>query len=734
MNRAAGRICRACEPCRHRKIRCNGERPCQHAYCQAHVSECRYRAKARIRGSLKAIISHSTGANNLTQSDISSRPETIDLPADVGLAGSPELEPRAPKPRPRVKSSASPEHNVHNSVTATHTAPTATDSSQLFYGASSNFAFLHQVHRGILQNAPSQDHPRNREVQEGGPSLDMFMQRTLFFGTPSRIDANVTLPYGSLQDIPQALARVFLDQFKDVCLFRLPFLTPVKLESLFHGLYRDDNGHDNGTLLPQTKAVFLAVLALGALCTPDTNAAEMLITQAKYHVVMYDDAVTLQMLQFSLLMSVYQLDMGRPNSAYLHLGVACRKAFALGLHKETASTIDREEILGGQRDTIWSLYCHETLTSLVLGRKSALKMSDISCPLPKERPELVRFCRLSIIIEEVVDTLYNRRSESLLQLYEKAEGVHAQLLHYAEKFGIASSSTGHNLKKLDCLGSLMLHNWYYLAVILVFRPFLVADFALRSAGNVTHEERMWLRHACRCAVDAAQDSIAFTSSMFRKPDLVSTTVRIHGFFFDACCTVLLYDILSHPSKYTFNLEYIQTALQCLNIMVHDEPMTTAASSIEKVLKAVEMSIEKRHNTYHVPHPPQTLLATPESSYSPSIQPEGRPIQRVDTAHSAPIIGTRWFPMGKDETIVFSDRSLSHHQPGSDQDLRLHEFPAAVSGAVEEEGAAPPLDPFSNFNLDVFTTDLRNFFPVGVTTPEGGVTPMASGERSDDWHE
>ncbi|RBQ80115.1 hypothetical protein FVER14953_21717 [Fusarium verticillioides] len=676
-------------------------------------------------------MSHSTEGDNSAQSYVSSTPETIPLSAHAGLAGG--GGPAAPNPGPQANGSASPDHSVHNGITATHTAPTATDSSQLFYGASSNFAFLHQVHRGILQNTPSQDHPRNREVQEGGSSLDMFMQRTLFFGTPSRIDAEVARPYEPLQHIPQDLARSFLDHFKDVFLFRLPFFTPLELESLFHDLYRDDNGHDNSTMLPQTKAVFLAVLALGALCTSHTNAAEILITKAKYHVVMYDDAVTLQMLQFSLLMSGYQLDMGRPNSAYLHLGVACRKAFALGLHKETASTIDSEEILEAQRATIWSLYCHETVTSLVLGRKSALKMSDISCPLFKERPELVSFCQLSIIIEEAVDKIYNRRSESLLQLYEKAEGVHAQLLHYAGKFGIASSSTGHNMKKLD---------GYYLAVMLVFRPFLVADFALRSNGSFRHEERMWLRQACRYAIDAAQDSIAFTNSMFQKPDIVSTVrqsislgippawfhnvlmdvgaqkVRIHGFFFDACCTVLLYDTLSHPSKYTFNLEYIQTSLRCLNAMVHDEPMTSAASSIEKMLKAVEMSIGQQHNTYHFPYLAQDALATPASTCSPNAQPEGRPLHRVDT---------RWHPMGKEDMILFSDRSSSLHQPSSDQGLKLHEFPITDSGAIEHEGAAPPLNFFSNFNLDVFATDLLNFFPVGITTPEGGGTPMARRE-------
>ncbi|KAG9494786.1 hypothetical protein J7337_013925 [Fusarium musae] len=214
MNRGAARVCRACEPCRQRKIRCNGQRPCERAYCQAHVSECKYRTKARIRGSLKAIMSHSTEGDNLAQSYVSSTPQTIPLSAHAGLAGG--GGPAAPNPGPQANGSSSPDHSVHNGITATHTAPTATDSSQLFYGASSNFAFLHQVHRGILQNTPSQDHPRNREVQEGGSSLDMFMQRTLFFGTPSRIDAEVARPYEPLQHIPQDMARSFLDHFKDL--------------------------------------------------------------------------------------------------------------------------------------------------------------------------------------------------------------------------------------------------------------------------------------------------------------------------------------------------------------------------------------------------------------------------------------------------------------------------------------------------------------------------------------
>ncbi|KAF5626366.1 c6 zinc finger domain protein [Fusarium tjaetaba] len=84
-------------------------------------------------------------------------------------------------------------------------------------------------------------------------------------------------------------------------------------------------------------------------------------------------------------------------------------------------------------------------------------------------------------------------------------------------------------------------------------------------------------------------------------------------------------------------------------------------------------------------------------------------------------------MGKDDMILFSDRSSSLHQPGSDPALKLHGFPMTDSGAIEHEGVEQPLDFFSNFNLDVFTTDLLNFFPVGITTPEGGATPMARRE-------
>lgn len=57
---------------------------------------------------------------------------------------------------------------------------------------------------------------------------------------------------------------------------------------------------------------------------------------------------------------------------------------------------------------------------------------------------------------------------------------------------------------------------YYLAVILVFRPFLVSSHAIQSGTRRGAHDDMWLHQACRHAVNAAQDSIRFTSDALRK--------------------------------------------------------------------------------------------------------------------------------------------------------------------------------------------------------------------------
>jgi hypothetical protein len=49
-------------------------------------------------------------------------------------------------------------------------------------------------------------------------------------------------------------------------------------------------------------------------------------------------------------------------------------------------------------------------------------------------------------------------------------------------------------------------------VLLIFRPFLVAAYALQKSRSTKLVTQMWLRQACRRAVDASQDFIIYASN------------------------------------------------------------------------------------------------------------------------------------------------------------------------------------------------------------------------------
>lgn len=182
--------------------------------------------------------------------------------------------------------------------------------------------------------------------------LDQFVQRSIFFGTPSRID----LTNGSLNDISYPDALALVNNYNTTTHNLLPFFADGELEQLVRELYSVEPLSAQPS---QKRAITLAVLALGALSTPRTSVAEAFYAQAKVCAAPFEDAVTLTMIQFSLICADYQCNLGRPNSAYMQLGAACRRAFAFGLHKEGAKSRLREDEFKKRRVTMWCLYFYE---------------------------------------------------------------------------------------------------------------------------------------------------------------------------------------------------------------------------------------------------------------------------------------------------------------------------------------------------------------------------------------
>ncbi|VUC26540.1 unnamed protein product [Clonostachys rosea] len=344
---------KACEPCRRRKIRCDGKTPC--AQCRDEPASCSYRTKIRTRASLRPFAASARSDSHRTSPVApTSQPRIprrdLDPVQERGTSQSPY---EAPATRTSIQE---PTPRLYESVAVAHLAPQLTDSSQLFYGPSSSFAFIQQVYRLIRAKVPLTASSDNG--QEGNRSaLDLFKQRNVFFGVPWRSDPLASSLYGS-QGISalaaKQLAGSLLAVFQAGSYPFFPFSTPSSLENLL------DSAYDDWTAITSLKKSYLLLmLAIGALQTTDhAELADRIFIEAKREAVLYEDAVNIPAIQLSLLMADYQINMGRPNSAYLHVGNACRKGMALGLAHITggytqAQTQERSA-------TLWSLYYHET--------------------------------------------------------------------------------------------------------------------------------------------------------------------------------------------------------------------------------------------------------------------------------------------------------------------------------------------------------------------------------------
>lgn len=745
---------KACEPCRRRKVRCDGKTPCNR--CEKKPEDCTYRLRTRIRKSgihraaaIKAGAAAGGGGGGggggrKDSGDNSSGDGgggghggldgSIRIPTPLPAAPGPSLSPRGLSKRGAEYSRATKQDtaysNVYQSVAAVHEH--GTENSRLFYGPASQFAFLQQVHRSIISSTPS-GQQADREVQEVGAGLDLFLQRSFFFGTASRIDfSNLLRPASTLfPEVCIEQARVFMHNFEVWSSRMMPFFTKDELDKMLQNLYSGDELVQSRP--SQTKALTLAVLALGALATPQTDIGEMLLAKAKYEAVIFDDTVSLQMIQFSILLADYHTSMGRPNQVYLSLGTACRKAFALGLHREAANSLTRPEHVQKYRATLWCLYSLESWYAMTVGRETSLKMSDISTPLPENQPFVVSMSRLAHITEKMMTIIYTQRYDSLRKLYQAAEGIHAQLREFAAAHGIGSAHEADNACSEDPT-TLMLYNMFYHTLLLVYRPFLVADSALASSPEGQSKggpgnggaDAMWLRQACRTAIDSAQDQILHAHNQIRKHDTCRTS-RYNGYFFESSCAVLFFDILRHPSKYTYNVEYINMALQSLDSMINDEPLTNARRSIRQILRVVGDTISKKRlsssagaaNTTSTAALSVAALTDPLLSHNPSLPSPASFLGQQDHHHQhSAAAGNSHSPHVQFPSLNAPEQSLIYF-PDLGGGIGGNPMSSMQGVSLEGEtgvGGNDAIDPLLHFHYDVMATDLYSFFPLNMSPP------------------
>ncbi|KAJ5513768.1 hypothetical protein N7463_003320 [Penicillium fimorum] len=554
---AGWRIPRACQECRKRKIKCNGLTPCK--TCQLRNTTCIYRDYIRHRR--KKHECEEVGERNSSRH------------------GSPSGVP------PSGRRTTSVMNDFPNSVSATHMASPSCQ-MQLYYGPTSHFSLMQHIYRDLVSNPTSQPEPSGG-VEEAGAGLDLFSFRRIFFGTPDFHETNKSLGSGdlSMMFLPYDLAKLLLSRYLSSLYHLMPLRPKIYYEQCLDRMYRSS---PTDHLDAFTHAIILLVMASAALGTDHFAWGDVLFERVKASLTAFDDAN----------------EQGRPNSTFLHLGSACRKALSAGLHKDVPHDIAQTpENIEERRVTFWSIYIYETWFCYHAGRPSCISLKDVAIEYPQD-PFIRLLVQLCKTITRSVNEIYGQRHESLLHMWRVARSIADDICGLE---GHLKQVLGHGLDDSIQAGSLGVRQIIFVTLynhtlLLTFRPFLIfrghwqreRNITLnQSSTNVTNrpsEAPSWLNKACNLAITAAQKTLHHLCEASRVNDLV-LELRYHGYFFGSSVFTLIYEFLHNPSVAPVYLPWVYASLQTLSTMRAGDPIASTISAVQTVLRNINPSYE-----------------------------------------------------------------------------------------------------------------------------------------------
>ncbi|KAJ5151569.1 hypothetical protein N7492_009864 [Penicillium capsulatum] len=496
-------------------------------------------------------------------------------PRDEGPTRPRQVSPAIGPVSPRRSSSVM--QNFPNSVSATHMASPSCQ-VQLYYGPTSHFALMQHIYRGLIPRHPEP----SGGVDEASAGLDLFSFRRIFFGTPDTNEPSKTVPGDmSAMFLPYELAKLFLSRFLTSLYHMMPHRSKEYLESCLEHLYNPNLQNQLDTL---TQAIVLLSAATGSLGTEYFAWGDILFDRVKSSLTSFDDVVNLQTVQISVLMisfrtrlgiplltngyANFQNEQGRPNSAFLHLGTAARKALAAGLHKDVPhDNIETADTIEERRVTFWSLYAFETWFCFHAGRPSSLSLNDVAIEYAQNpfNRLLVQLCKA---ISRSTNEIYRQRHNSLLHMWRVARSI-ASDLQSLEATAQEVLGFGLDINTRDpSLGQ---------------KGFITSD-------NGPSEIPSWLNEACSHALAAARKTIHHLSEASRISDLVRQ-LRYHGYFMGSSAFTLIYGFLHDSAAAPAHLPWVYAALQSLTSMRAGDPITSSIAAIQTTLRNINPSYE-----------------------------------------------------------------------------------------------------------------------------------------------
>ncbi|KAG9693171.1 hypothetical protein KCU76_g6171, partial [Aureobasidium melanogenum] len=539
------RIAQACDNCKRRKERCDGNRPCSICIRRRRESECQFsETPARLLRGPRRGSANNTSPTSVSQTSPSvnaSRPRAVSRgpppqqpnnggPTNIASLGAPsDPSPPSITLSANLSDTSQAEMAIDRILNASvdQRGARATVESQsrpesvapvprsarllrdmhgkfMYVGDSASLSFVQSVRRMVVSaigECDFTDDPSRHQIIEPTPQTTMQMPDM----SPLQLD---------LEDCKRLSRHYLLATSGLIEIFDVP--------TYFRYLdqWVVDKARDNDL----KSAIFYMVLAIGAqVSSPDGDQtlAETYFNRGRYMAVMtLTDAPSLLTIQAHLCITMYMLGACRRNAAFMQFGIAVRAAFALGMHKSSTHTLF-DETEAGARRRIWkSVRVLDIFLSASLGRPPAT--SDLSANRDKDVTEEVaqatftdpfstKVLALCDIFERIVIDVYMKKAVST----HLADSISGQYRDWTsdlpDSLQLASlDSSEDNPESLTkALAASHIISSYHWSIILLTRPFLrfqILKDMTRGSQNLEDAHDQVQQSSIKTYADACVDS------------------------------------------------------------------------------------------------------------------------------------------------------------------------------------------------------------------------------------
>ncbi|KAL4902549.1 hypothetical protein BDW74DRAFT_169452 [Aspergillus multicolor] len=461
---------RACDSCKRRKQKCNGEQPCTICVQRRKEAECHF----------------------------SDKPARLLRPSNDAKEAMLLSEHLVPTPQRRTAmdhllnsledTSANLEQQVGDDKDGAAPVPKVArllrdgQGKFMYIGDSASLSFLQSVRRivslAIGRCEFTEDTSRHS-------MLEAFQSSSTTQSGP--------LIQPPSNDEAQRLARQYV-------LATSPLFDLFDLEE-FHPRLANWIGNPTGDE-DTVSSIFYLVLAIGAQVS-ETNqnlAEQYFVSGRQLAFSAFTETPSLYTIQSYVLISMYMLGACRRNGAFMNLGIALRAAYAVGIHRKDANSLftARER---RARERVWkSLRMMDLFLSASLGRPPATsdfdydlredEMTRRESHLPRDQlsTTVVSLCR---IFERVLTEVYMRQVVSI-HVAENISNQHRAWVRNLPTFLQMQTERLDSKTLEESLAAAHVFGSYYWSIILLTRPFLifwVSQYVRSKKDSATPETR-----------------------------------------------------------------------------------------------------------------------------------------------------------------------------------------------------------------------------------------------------